>query len=264
MSTEPAASGTAQSTHSASREAAPHAAQARRNRGYPLNSRDRRVQPFPTSDGPTLPEIGDDVSVAVSTDWESIMNLAIGQIDRMTVARPDVHTVLHLGDLRLDPYRRNPAGAGRYLRRLDDALHATGLRRLLVTPWNHDDWSRLTSWWTTHHLPAYRLASRIWFLRPGTRFTVAGRSILSFGGASAFDRAHQPWWDESMPDADLSQRVSAAGPCDVLLTHEAVDSGICAVRRVLDGPARWPTAELRDSARSRLIVGCDPGVRSAG
>ncbi|MBT1595673.1 metallophosphoesterase family protein [Curtobacterium flaccumfaciens] len=206
------------------------------------------------SDRITLPEIRYEETVAVSSDWESIIGLAMGQVDRIHAARPDVCTVLHLGDLRLDPHQRSAAGAGRYLRHLDDALHESGIRRLLVTPGNHDDWTRLSSWWEMHQLPAYRVASRIWFLRPGTRFTLAGRTILSFGGASALDRAHQPWWAESMPDAELAKKVSEEGPCDVLLTHEAVDSGIAAVRTVLDGPSRWPTNELHDSARSRTIV----------
>ncbi|MFJ4295678.1 metallophosphoesterase [Curtobacterium sp. NPDC089689] len=223
--------------------------QRRRRNG--LSSADRRRQPFERESNGGL-QIADETGVAVSTDWESITALATEQLTRVTAARPDIRTVLHLGDLRLDP--DIGSGTSRFLRKVNRALESCGVERLLVTPGNHDDWERMSRWWTQHDEAAYRVASRIWFLRPGTRFVMAGRSILSFGGASAFDRAHQPWWPLSMPDPDRARSVAAQGPCDVLLTHEAVGSGIRAVRRVIDGPSSWPVEEIDDSIRSRAVV----------
>jgi hypothetical protein len=213
-----------------------------------LSAAQRRVSPFTPPNAAGLPTLPGPRVVAVSTDWESLLDLAKTQIRRIGNARPDVRTLFHLGDFRLDD------ASHKFLSEVDKALDRHNIDRVLVTPGNHDDWNRMNRWWRQHNGAAYRVTPRVWFLRPGTRFSSGSRTVLSFGGASAFDRANQRWWTASMPDARLATIAAESGPVDVLLTHEAVDSPISGIRRIIDGPSEWPDVEIAESVTSRRIV----------
>ena len=93
----------------------------------------------------------------------------------------------------------------------------------------------------------------------GYRFTLGGRSFLSFGGAASLDAADRipqiSWFDvEVATDAEVDQAI-AGGPVDVLLLHETINDGAPLVERIIRAnPMGWNEVELAYSASSRQKV----------
>lgn len=70
-------------------------------------------------------------------------------------------------------------------------------------------------------VPGFR---NIRYLPRGTRWTWAGRTWLAVGGAASVDRllrtAGVDWWPEEEVTPEQARAVQAAGPADVLLSHD--------------------------------------------
>ena len=106
---------------------------------------------------------------------------------------------------------------------------------------------------------AIRLTETVWVLPRGYRFTLAGRSFLSFGGAASLDFAYQrargAWWPEEMPTVDDVAAAIVGGPVDILITHETIIGGTSKVEAVLRStPQKWDKAALEYSKQSRTVV----------
>ncbi|TWX34136.1 metallophosphoesterase [Frigoribacterium sp. ACAM 257] len=196
--------------------------------------------------------------VAVAGDWHSSRSAARKAMRLVREYSPEIRTMLHVGDFNLGS--ETPWVA--YRQALRDVMRESGVRRILVTPGNHDNWGRLVPYFATHPNTPYlvpRLES-ISFLPRGYRFEISGRTFLSFGGAASPDQEKRTpgkdWWPEEEPtqgDADLAAQ---AGTVDIMLAHEAVDNGTGKVDRLLQIPnSRFFTEHgLEASQRSRAIV----------
>ncbi|MCT1394658.1 metallophosphatase family protein [Microbacterium sp. p3-SID338] len=161
---------------------------------------------------------------------------------------PGVTTMLQLGDWGMDPDTT------------DETLDGTGIERIYVTLGNHERWDQITPLLDAHPGCAIRVSDITWLLPRPARLTIAGRSVLSLGGAASVDkkwrREGKDWW----PDEEISgEHVSAAiagGPADLMLTHESpAGTPVRAVREILrTNPMGFPEDARRDSASSRARV----------
>lgn len=215
---------------------------------------------WPTADGAETHDFTfpDERAVAVAGDWESERASVDAIIDRLIVAQPGLQTILHLGDLRYanrSRYGRRGTGIyphGNFLPWLDEKLVDVGIRRLLVTPGNHDDWSLLAPRFTQHPDRPFRVGSQIWVLPRGFRFTLGDIRIMSFGGAVSVDRDGGAF--EAPSEADVA-RAAAAGQTEVLLTHEPPSVGAPEVAvQIRDGAAMWAAELQARSALSRARI----------
>jgi len=196
--------------------------------------------------------------VAIAGDWHSSGYWARQALKMLQEHAPGVRTLLHLGDFNLTA--NVPWSA--YRRNVVEAMAASGLERIFVTPGNHDDWGQLGPRFQAHPNEPYRLPKTrtIAFLPRGYRFTVGGRTFLSLGGAASPDQGKRiegkDWWRTEEPTEADAARALAGGSADVMLTHEAISGG----SRLVDDVIARPNHRLFDergldaSRRSRAVV----------
>jgi len=193
--------------------------------------------------------------VAVAGDWHG-NHLWIQQaLPALHDAAPEVRTILHAGDFGISPGPRGKA----FLAAVDAQCKVSRIERILVTPGNHDDWDRLTRRFASRPGEAIRLTEVVWVLPRGFRFTLAGRTFMSFGGAASLDyayrRARGTWWPAEMPTVEDVAAAIAGGPVEVLITHEAIDGGTARGEAVLrSNPMGWDEAALEYSRKSRRLI----------
>lgn len=199
--------------------------------------------------------------VAVAGDWHGNTNWAVGRLMSLGAKHPDVDTLLHLGDFGI---WLGQSGI-EYLDVVEKAATRQGIRQILVTPGNHEDWGRLMAAWAEpanldgdgEPLPL-RLNDVVTVLPRGHRFEMGGRTFVSIGGAISVDREWRTpgasWWSaEEILPADV-ERVARRGHADVMLTHDSPDepywtepvAAICQ-----DDDSGWPFSALLDAAVSR-------------
>ena len=193
--------------------------------------------------------------VAVAGDWHGSIIWVQSVLPAIHSAVPAVRTILHAGDFGILPDRR---GKG-FLAAVDTQCRASGIERVLVTPGNHEDWSRLGQRFAARPGEAIRLTDCVWVLPRGFRFTLGGRAFLSFGGAASLDFAHRrargTWWPEEMPTWEHVNAAIAGGPTDVLITHETIIGGTSKVEAVMaSNPMSWDEDALEYSRTSRRLV----------
>ncbi|WP_157155912.1 metallophosphoesterase [Diaminobutyricimonas sp. LJ205] len=193
--------------------------------------------------------------VAIAGDWHRNVSWAQTVIPALVRIGPDIRTILHLGDFGIWPGRE---GKG-FLRSVDRSCAGAGIERVFVTPGNHEDWGRLHGLFASRPHRVLQLSEMVWVLPRGFRFTLAGTSFLSFGGAASVDFEDRvpglTWWISEIPtEADVEAAI-VGGPIDVLLTHEAVNGGTAQVEKVLRAnPGGWPAQALSYSSVSRARV----------
>ena len=200
----------------------------------------------------TLPR---ETRVAIAGDWHANTMWVQTVMPSLHATAPDVRTILHAGDFGILPDRR---GKG-FLAAVDVQCAASQIERVLVTPGNHEDWGRLNQRFASRPGEAIRLSDAVWVLPRGFRFTLAGRTFLSFGGAASLDfayrRAQGTWWPEELATWDEVFRTIAGGPVEVLITHETIDGGTAKVEAVLDSnPMGWDDDALEYSKESRRLI----------
>jgi len=204
--------------------------------------------------GRTLALAGE-TRVAVAGDWHGSALWLQTIIPAIHRSAPDVQSILHVGDFGIFPDRRGK----RFLNAVDRSCLAVGIKRVLVTPGNHDHWPRLDQ--RFEHRPGQpaQLSKTVWVLPRGYRFNLAGRSFMSFGGAASLDAARRrtsgTWWPTEMPTNDDVAAAVSGGPVEVLVTHEAIEGGTLRVQSVIDeNPMNWDSQALAYSALSRSRV----------
>jgi hypothetical protein len=159
--------------------------------------------------GSLLDELGrvDDARLAVAGDWHSNIMWIQQVLSELRRLAPDVSTILHTGDFSILPEARGK----RFLRAVDAACRENGIDRILVTPGNHEDWPRLDALFAARPGEAVRLSASVWLMPRGYRFSIHGRTFMSFGGAASLDAAYRrtrgTWWASEMP---APEEVAAA------------------------------------------------------
>lgn len=199
-----------------------------------------------------------ELRVAIAGDWHSSGYWARRALKMLHEQAPDVATVLHLGDFNLS----SNAPWTAYRKSVVEAMAENRIKRILVTPGNHDDWGQLGRRFHLHPGEPYHLpkTQTITFLPRAYRFEIGGRSFMSFGGAASPDQdkriPNKDWWAEEEPSEHDAARALAGGRVDVMLTHEAIDGGTRLVDQVIERPNRTLFNEvgLQASRRSRALV----------
>lgn len=203
-------------------------------------------------------DLPEDRDVVVAGDWHGNLDWIVRAI--RAASRMGVQTLLHLGDFGLWP-----GWSSDLLRHVDRCVAesrgrttAPGLERVLVTPGNHEDWAALDELFAAHPGKAVRVSESVWALPRGFRFTIGGRTFLSFGGAASIDFAHRvlhhSWWPSEMPTLDDVEKTTAGGAAEVLLTHDAGNRVTPLIEDILYGPSMWSPTELQYSAASRILI----------
>lgn len=201
--------------------------------------------------------------VAFAGDWHGNLPWAISRIQEL--GSWGVQTILHVGDFGIWP---GPSGK-RYLMGVEAACAANEVE-ILVTPGNHEDWSRLDQkqsedrgngiggvQWLTDHIAALPRGHR-WSMR-----SPAGhqRTFVSLGGAPSIDYEYRApgknWWPgEAISVEDVSRTV-AGGHADIMVTHDAPGPpyAVMAVESILSSnPMGWSDRGLAYATRGRELV----------
>jgi len=193
--------------------------------------------------------------VAIAGDWHGNGSWVQTLLPGLHRAAPDVRTILHLGDFG---FWRSPHRKG-FTDTVDYWAEAAGIERILVTPGNHEMWPLLEERFAERPGEAVQMSKTVWALPRGFRFTLAGTSFMSFGGAASIDYADRrqgiDWWTEELPTDEQVDAAIEGGPVDVMLTHETIDGGTPLVEQIIrDNPLGWADEELTYSALSRARV----------
>lgn len=165
---------------------------------------------------------------------------------------PSVRTILQLGDYGFDH-------AGRGTHAVDFWAKKAGMRRVLVTLGNHEDWGRIAPAQDAVPGRALRVSDVVWLLPRPFRFRLAGREVLSLGGASSVDKAERTlgkdWFEEELITEAMEAAAITGGHADLLLTHESPARAVPEVQAILAGnPLQWPADALNLSAQQRERV----------
>jgi hypothetical protein len=190
--------------------------------------------------------------VAIAGDWHGNSFWVQRAIPFLAREAPGVRTILHVGDFGVWP---EIPGKG-FLSTVDYWCRRAAIERVLVTPGNHEDWDLLDAAFAKHPDEAVQLSNAVWVLPRGYRFALAGRTFMSFGGAASLDYAGRTvgksWWPTEIPTEEHIAAAIAAGPVEVLITHETVDGGTAETERMLrSNPYRWSAEALAYAALSR-------------
>ena len=207
--------------------------------------------------GSLVDELGgvDDTRVAVAGDWHSNIMWIQQVLPALRRFAPDVSTILHTGDFSILPEARGK----KLLRAADAACRENGIDRILVTPGNHEDWPRLDTLFAARPGEAIRLSASVWVMPRGYRFSIHGRTFMSFGGATSLDAAYRrtrgTWWASEMPTSEEAAAAVVAGGVDVLVTHETImDSTARVEARIRANPTHWDETALAYSLQSRALI----------
>jgi hypothetical protein len=189
--------------------------------------------------------------IMVAGDWHGNGPWATHVIGRLAelLRGNSIPTIVHLGDFGVWAGQHGD----RYLQDVSLALrHANAL--LYFVDGNHEDFRRLQA--ALEHAERTMLPGRssipvengIQWMRRGARWTWQGRRWLACGGAVSLDKAARTeghdWWPEEEITAAEEQEIIAAGPADVIVTHDCP----AGVRHSFPPPPYW--WDVRDMARS--------------
>lgn len=214
----------------------------------------------------SLPEFDrGDTLVAISGDWHFNSAWAVRSIEQL--AALGIQTIYQVGDFGLWPGRDD------FLEDVQLALERFEVT-LVVTPGNHENWALIDQVLEANGgAPFHPLGfDRIWMLPKGWRFTHAGRTMLSLGGAPSVDREERAgefidWWPTEVLDEADVERVTAGGSVDIMLTHDAPHGSSekveeIALRRLEEHPmwrdyiqrGRYLLDQVYEAVRPKLLV----------
>lgn len=189
--------------------------------------------------------------IAFAGDWHGNTLWAKAAIEH--AKDRGAHTIVHLGDFG---YHYNVG----FLSAINLSLHRTGLTLEFVDG-NHENFSVLHG----ERFPVLadgrrRVGPRIFHLPRGHRWTWGGVRFLGLGGAHSVDRQwrrpHLEWWPEETITAEQAAAAAAAGPADVLVSHDCpagVTIPTIDENRPIDAP-KFPAVDLERSAEHRALL----------
>lgn len=181
-----------------------------------------------------------------NTGWIQTLLPAMCRFD------PTIRTILQVGDYGFDH-------EGRGTHTVDFWARNTGIERVLVTLGNHEAWEKITPALDAAPGQSIRASDVVWLLPRPFRFTIAGRKVLSLGGASSVDKAFRTpgkdWFEDELITEEMENAAIAAGAADVLLTHESpVEAPPEVLAIIASNPDGYPPDALAISAAQRERV----------
>lgn len=203
-----------------------------------------------------------EVSVAIAGDWHANISWALRCLKHLRSL--GVREIFQLGDFGIWPGQK---GAD-YLDALQQTLEELDMR-IVVTPGNHEDYHQIARLPVEDRdnndvhggfepLGAVQWArNRIALLPRVHRFSRAGWSFVSLGGAPSVDFEHripgESWWLEEMITDDDVATVVTGGPADVMLTHDAPEPwhGTDMVAKIIQTPLGRSAEVLAYAAEGR-------------
>jgi hypothetical protein len=193
----------------------------------------------------------------IAGDWHGNTTWAVHVIGTAArVLHEERPLILHLGDFGIWPGQSGRA----YL----DAVRGACLDRNAVVRFidgNHEDFTQLQGLRIGERGSPADEAVR-WIPR-GTRWTWHGRNWLALGGGVSLDRAlraeGRSWWPDEEITQDEASAVIAAGPADVLLSHDC-PAGV--KHSFPPPPAFWDQRDIaRNDAHRERLQGVVTAVR---
>lgn len=165
---------------------------------------------------------------------------------------PTIRTILQLGDYGFDH-----SNSGTHP--IDYWAKKTGIERVLVTLGNHEEWNHVAPAQDEAPGEAIRVSEAVWLLPRPFRFKIAGRKVLSLGGASSVDKAlrtaGKDWFEDELITESMETAAISSGPADLLLTHEAPVRAAPEVLAILArNDSDYPSDALSVSAAQRERV----------
>ena len=206
------------------------------------------VEPFETATTFNLP----DERVWAVGDLHGNVRWVQALLPAMHRRDPSIRTVLQVGDYGFDH-------SGRGTHPVDFWAEKSGIERVLVTLGNHEEWANISPAQEATPGRAIRVSEVVWLLPRPFRFTIAGREVLSLGGASSVDKAFRTpgkdWFEDELITEEMETAAIAAGAADVLLTHESpVDAPPEVLAIIASNPDGYPPESLAISAAQRERV----------
>lgn len=199
------------------------------------------------------PELSDkSTTVAFAGDWHGRSDGVEATLQRLSAS--GVTRLHHVGDFGV-------FGGGdsrRYLERVNDFAEECRII-VSVTPGNHEDWNLIRSVFANvgPDVPAF-IRSHIALLPRGYRWSHAGRTFVSFGGAASIDFEHRrvgsTWFREELPTTEDLEALADGGHADVMITHDSPTPGTEAVNRIRATPGGWSEDAHRYAAHGAEII----------
>lgn len=196
--------------------------------------------------------------VIAAGDWHGNVWWATSQVAIMAgqLEGQPSKLIFHAGDFGIWP------GGRMYLNVLDEALEKHDMK-LYFTPGNHEDYQALDATERSASFvdvgPPYMIRSRIFYLPRGFRWTMQGKEWLAVGGAASVDAAWQKqrgtWWERETVTREEADTIKAAGPADVLLTHDvgsSVPDRYLSLLQVI--PSFWDNRDLARAQAHRELM----------
>lgn len=165
---------------------------------------------------------------------------------------PSLRTILQLGDYGFEHAQPGTGPVDYWAKRV-------GIERVLVTLGNHEEWNHITPAQESASGMAIRVSDVVWLLPRPFRFTIAGREVLSLGGASSVDKAFRTagkdWFEDELITEPMEDAAIAGGPADLMLTHETPAIAVPEVQRLItNNPHEFPPEALAVSGAQRERV----------
>jgi len=189
--------------------------------------------------------------VGIAGDWHGNTPWATRAVESICAALPEdgPRIIVHLGDFGIWPGR----SGSDYLAALDAAL-AQASAELWFVDGNHEDFSQLARL-RPDSSGREPVSNRIWHLPRGYRWRWHDRDWLALGGAVSLDKAvrtpGRDWWPEEEITVRQAGAVIAAGPADVMITHEC-PAGV--EHNFPPPPEWWAAADLRRNEAHRSLM----------
>ena len=174
------------------------------------------------------PDRGETI-VALAGDWHG--NYAWAERALRHLKDRGVGTIYHLGDFGIWPSQNRDW----YLEKLNNLCHVLDMY-IWVTPGNHENWDWLDAIHGVDNgvaphqiLPGRVGTQRLLVLPRGYRWSHAGRTFLSLGGAPSVDysmrTAGQDWFLGEIIPAEVADTVASAGHAAVPRPTESAGCG---------------------------------------
>jgi len=202
-----------------------------------------------------------DTRVALAGDWHGNIGWALLML--RVLRKRGVRTIYHLGDFGIWPTQ----DGDQFVRKVERDAALFGID-IWVTPGNHEDWDRIDALTGAAGEAPAQLTEHIHLLPRGYRWTHAGRTFVSVGGAPSVDYEKRSvgvevygkvrgrtWWPNEMITPEVAKSVAAAGHAEILLSHDIPNLYVAAIQQIIvTNRYGWSNAAQNYAAQGRLAL----------